>query len=220
MKNKSIKTYILRIIKNRYKSRSEFKPSIYWADFAKNFRYVYDLSAVELKRIRHHTFHLTSDSYLSYYFASEDFKSIILKGYNFFIKIGKLALIDEGKDGIGVNTKFGIISHDLVRYLGVVCDLFVAGVFNKKKSIIMEIGGGYGGLARSILINNSKSSYFIIDLEESLFFSYIYLSNKFGAQKVHLVKKILKPYQILSGHIYIVPQSKIKFIDEIHFNLV
>ena len=38
MKNKSIKTYILGLIKERYKSHSKFKPSIYWADFAKNFR--------------------------------------------------------------------------------------------------------------------------------------------------------------------------------------
>jgi hypothetical protein len=221
MKNKSVKTYISRIIKNRYKSHSKFKPSIYWADFSRNFRYVYNLSAAELKRIRYHTFHLTSDSYLSYYFASKDFKLTILKGYNFFIKKGKLALIDEGRDGIGVNTKFGLISHDLVRYLGVVCDLLDADVFNKKqKSLILEIGGGYGGLARSILINNSNSSYFIIDLEETLFFSAIYLSNKFGASKVHLINKTLKPNQILSGHIYIVPQSKIKFIDDIHFNLV
>lgn len=215
----SIKKYVLSAIAERAHSTPELGPSEYWIDFARNFRYVYDLSERELNRIRFHTYHLTSDSYLTYYFADESFKNLLRSGYRHFVNRYQLDLLEEGEDGIGVETEFGRISHDLLRYLGVTSDLIDAGLLDRdtQKSVI-EIGGGYGGLARAHLTHNSKVSYFICDLEETTFFSAVYLSKHFGAPKVHLVERMLKTSDVEHGHVYIVPQSKIEYLDELQFD--
>lgn len=216
--NKLIKKYVLSAIAERAHSTPELIPSEYWIDFARNFRYVYDLSEEELSRIRFHTYHLTSDSYLTYYFADESFKNLLRSGYRYFVDRHQLDFLEEGKDGIGVETEFGRISHDLIRYVGVICDLIDAGLLDREThKAVIEIGGGYGGLARAHLTHNPKTSYFICDLEETIFFSAVYLSKYFGAHKVHLVERTLKNSDIEHGHVYIVPQSKIEYLDELQF---
>lgn len=214
-----IKKYVLRAIAERAKSTPELIPSEYWMDFACNFRYVYDLSDAELNRIRFHTYHLTSDSYLTYYFADESFKHLLRSGYRHFLDRNQLDLLDEGNDGIGVVTEFGRISHDLLRYLGVTNDLIDASLLERETpGTVIEIGGGYGGLARAHLTHNPKTTYFICDLEETLFFSAVYLSKHLGAHKVHLVESKLKSSEVEQGHVYIVPQSKIEYLDELQFD--
>lgn len=215
----SIRKYVQSAIAERAHSTPELIPSEYWIDFARNFRYVYDLTEKELNRIRFHTDHLTSDSYLTYYFADESFKNLLISGYRYFAERNQFDFLEEGEDGIGVETEFGRISHDLLRYLGVISDLIDAGLLDRDTpKAVVEIGGGYGGLARAHLTYNSKISYFICDLEETIFFSAVYLSKHFGAHKVHLVENILKSSDIEHGHVYIVPQSKIEYLDELQFD--
>lgn len=48
---------------------------------------------------------------------------------------------------------------------------------------ILEIGAGYGALAREILLENNNLKYVIIDLPESLLCSYSYLSLEFPNKK-------------------------------------
>jgi hypothetical protein len=216
---KPIKKYVLRAIAERAHSTPDLVPSEYWTDFARNFRYVYDLGDEELNRIRFHTYHLTSDSYLTYYFAEEAFRNLLRSGYRHFVGRNQLELIEEGEDGIGVKTEYGRISHDLLRYLGVITDLVDASLLdrNTPRSVI-ELGGGYGGLARAHLTHSPQTSYFICDLEETIFFSAVYLSKHFGEQKVHLVEGRLKSSDVKQGHVYIVPQSKIEYLDELRFD--
>lgn len=216
---KQIKKYVLRSIAERVHSTPDLVPSEYWTDFARNFRYVYDLDDEELNRIRFHTYHLTSDSYLTYYFADEAFKNLLRSGYQHFVDRNQLELIEEGEDGIGVKTEYGRISHDLLRYLGVTNDLIDAGLLdrNTPRSAV-ELGGGYGGLARAHLTHNPHTSYFICDLEETIFFSAVYLSKHFGAHRVHLVERRLKSSEVEQGNVYIVPQSKIEYLDELRFD--
>ena len=215
----AVKLYVLKAIDERTRYSPELVPSEYWLDFARNFRYVYDLGEEELNRIRYHTYHLTSDSYLTYYFADESFKNLLTEGYRHFVVRNHLNPHQEGKDGIGVETEFGRISHDLLRYLGVISDLFNAGFLNTDtaKSVI-EIGGGYGGLARAYINQNAKTTYFICDLEETIFFSAVYLSKHLGIDRVHMVEKTLKYSEIEPGHVYITPQSKIELLKELHFD--
>lgn len=215
----SIKKYVLSAIVERSHSIPELIPSAYWIDFSRNFRYVYDLSAEELHRIRFHTYHLTSDSYLTYYFADEGFKNLLIRGYRHFNNLNDPDLLGEGDDGIGVDTMFGRISHDLLRYLGVRSDLVDAGLLDRETpKVVIEIGGGYGGLARALLTYNPKYTYFICDLEETIFFSAVYLTKHLGTHKVHLIDKLLKGSDIEQGHVYIVPQSKIEYLNELQFD--
>lgn len=215
----SIKKYVLSAIAERAHGTSELIPSAYWIDFSRNFRYVYELNEEELDRIRFHTYHLTSDSYLTYYFADEGFKNLLVRGYRHFNNRNDSVSLAEGDDGIGVDTIFGRISHDLLRYLGVRSDLVDAGLLDRETpKVVIEIGGGYGGLARALLTYNPKYTYFICDLEETIFFSAVYLTKHLGAHKVHLVDKLINVADIQQGHVYIVPQSKIEYINQLQFD--
>lgn len=215
----AIKQYVFRAIENRTSKRQELVPSAYWIDFARNFSYVFDLTEKELNRIRFHTYHLTSDIYLTYYFAGEPLKSLLETGYRYFTSEYKFNSLEEGADGIGIETEFGRISHDLLRYLGVASDCISAGMLDSKMpKVVLELGGGYGGLARAHLSHNSKVAYFICDLEETIFFSAVYLSKHIGNDNVHLVESTIKSSEVKQGHIYIVAQSEIECLDEMFFD--
>lgn len=214
-----VREFVLRVIATRSELHANRVPSIYWTDFAKNFRYVYDLSPAELLRIRYHTYHLTSDSYLTYYFADDAYREILAKGYRFFMEGADLVPMEEGEHGIGVETVHGRISHDLLRYLGVMSDIKHAGLFaTTGYDVVLEIGGGYGGLARAHLMQVPDASYVICDLEETIFFSATYLGNLIGADKIHLVDSNLSNEELRPGHVYIVPQSRIELLDGMQAN--
>ena len=53
----------------------------------------------------------------------------------------------------------------------------------KNNSVILEIGGGFGSLAR-IIINDKKCKYFLIDLPEANLMSNYYLQNYFPEKKI------------------------------------
>jgi hypothetical protein len=165
------------MVSKRVESSGNLRPSKYWEDFASNFSYVYDLNDAELQRIRYHTYYLTSDIYLTYYFADSEFINLLRTGYVHFVRGANIKAKAEGTNGIGVQVENGKASHDLLRYLGVIYDIIKANIFSQNTpTSILVIGGGYGGLARSCLFHNPSVSYVICDLEETLFFSSFSLS--------------------------------------------
>jgi hypothetical protein len=82
------------------------------------------------------------------------------------------------------------------------------------------LGGGYGGLARVHLTQLASSSYIICDLEETLFFSAVYLSNCFGDDRVHFVDSMLLKDSLQPGNVYLVPQSQINLLENLYFDYV
>ena len=57
--------------------------------------------------------------------------------------------------------------------------------FSKNKiNLICEIGGGFGGLATMIMLEQTNLKYFLIDLPETNLLSHYYLSNTFPDKKI------------------------------------
>jgi putative sugar O-methyltransferase len=94
-----------------------------------------------------------------------------------------------------VGWQFGgkLVNHDTVAYLERLALLYRAGLldkesrnslFNLRQPRILEIGGGYGGLAYFIKQVLPKSRYTIVDLPESLAFSGAYLAALFHRQDI------------------------------------
>lgn len=195
------------------------KPSDYWADFCNYFEYVFKLDDDELKYIRRHTYHLTSDIYQRYYFASKEYKQLILSGFDLFSGLLGGFVYDETEYGIGVEGPLCRVSHDSLRYLGILVDLQESPFPLHAPQTVLELGGGYGGLARCLLTYNKQCSYCICDLEETLFFSFVYLSNMLGEDKVHLIEHSLDQSGMAPGNVYLTPQSAIHNINGISFDL-
>jgi len=212
-----------RTKKENKETNSVLGQSEYWADFCDFFRYVYYLPEWELRRIRRHTFHLTSDLYQRYYFADKGFRNAIENGYNYFIDQLDGFCIDEGTQGIGIKISDQILSHDLLRYLGTLVDLTKSGAIDKPTSTdvtqtILEIGGGYGGLARCIQKYKSNIAYVIVDLEETIFFSMCYLKEQLPEKHLYFVSN-LDTLQLEPNSIYFVPQHRFEVLGNLNFDL-
>ena len=197
------------------------RPSDYWGESFKYSEYVRTLPPDELKRIRYHTWHLTSDHYQIYYFGTDANKRCLLEEYDYLS--GMLegpAAFAEDDSGIGFDTDRGKLSIDLVRYLLVLVDLVRHGPISADgPRTVLEIGGGYGGLARLCMDFNPATAYVILDLAETLFFSAVNLTNAFGADRVVLCDRSGPPPSAEPGRFYLVPQSRHELVRPMRFDL-
>ena len=111
---------------------------------------------------------------------------------NLFVKeknnVGNIKKYFPYKGRIITNTEIKIINFylQIEKYL------------KKKNNIILEIGGGYGGLAR-IITENNKCTYILIDLPEVNLISSFYLTSHFPDKKFLLYTDYIKNEKINFG---------------------
>jgi SAM-dependent methyltransferase len=224
MKYDRVREYVRQLEDSRrarQKSTSEPPISTYWQDFSRYTGYVRELSDEQLADIRLHTFHLTSDIYLGYYLGSAADRQESMEEYEWLSeRLGGFRLA-EGPHGIGFDSRDGLVSVDLRRYLGVLVDLQEASAVRRDAcQDVLEIGGGYGGLAAAYVTYNARATYTILDIEEILFFSAVHLMNTLGPERVVLcsVDEPL-PASRAPGVVYLVPQSQRELLTDRRFDL-
>jgi hypothetical protein len=91
----------------------------------------------------------------------------------------------------------------------------------KKNKIILEIGGGYGGLANKLINNFSQSKFLLIDLPENLLLQYYYLTNLHPTKKIYFINtkeelNTIKNYDVL----LLTPFNCSTIIDDIYFDII
>lgn len=196
-------------------------PSDYWKDYNRFSSYVRTLPDHELKRIRYHTWHLTGDRYDSYHFIGRRQKRELIAEYETLLpRLGGFRP-HEPAGGIGADTEHGRLNSGILRYACVLGDLHSSGHLKRQDAWkLLEIGGGYGGLALMCLQFNPQLAYLICDLEESLFFQGVFLSLHWGADRVHPVRGEAGDWDALQpGHVYLLPQSRAGTLERLRFDL-
>jgi hypothetical protein len=142
--------------------------------------------------VRLHTYHLTGDNYQTYYLGN---RRGFLDFYGPWLATDGLPLehvLSEPEDGIGFRLEDGrFVSADIARFQRSVATLSRTGILaelgrSEHAPRVLEIGGGYGGLALHLSRILSGSQYFIIDLPETLIFSAIYLALQAAAKRLYL----------------------------------
>jgi hypothetical protein len=94
-------------------------------------------------------------------------------------------------------------------------DLIEAGLLAREGAPrVLEIGGGYGGLALMGLQFNPRLSWVICDLEESLFIQGVFLTRHLGEARV----KLGVPAAVEPGTVYLVPQSRAEELASLRFD--
>jgi len=198
------------------------RPSAYWSDFCKYSQYVRKLPPEELRNIRYHSWHLTGENYQTYYFAPEWVKQSVLEEYSFLRgRLKSDQVFNDGTAGIGFDSDHGRISLDVVRHMLVLVELCDhARLSSTSPQTILEIGGGYGGLASQCMTFNPRIAYVIVDLEETMFYQAVNLSNRFGAERVALYDfEQDRCPEIRSGRFHLIPQSKADALLTTRFDL-
>lgn len=172
------------------------RPSQYWSDFCSAFDYMLELPEESFAKLRLHTYHLTGDNYQTYYFGDPE---------TFYrrVNLGELTrdipsqyVLNEPPGGIGFRYPNGrFVSFDIVKFQRVVNTLYREGVFDElssrdgRRASVVEIGGGYGGLAHHLSNIVGESTYLLIDLPETLLFAAAYLSSLDRDKTLYLYDK-------------------------------
>jgi len=168
------------------------RPSSYWTDFTAFFDYMSDLSPRSLAKVRLHTYHLTGDNYQTYYFGN---RGGFLDFYRPWLATDGLPaehILSEPDDGIGFRLEDGrFVSADIARFQRSVSTLSRRGVLgeltrSKSPARVIEIGGGYGGLALHLSRILEGCRYILVDLPETLIFSASYLVLQAPAKRLYL----------------------------------
>lgn len=207
-------------------------PSQYWSDFCSYFDYLLGLPEESFAKLRLHTYHLTGDNYQIYYFGDPE-QFMAMSNLDALTKdIPSTYILNEPKGGIGFyydGDRF--VSQDIVRYQRVVSTLYRYSGLSKlssssnPRSYMLEIGGGYGGLAHQLSNICGNVSYVIIDLPETLLFSASYLSLLNPQKRIYIYDKTdfpefiqceaVAPYDFV-----LLPNYKLRSLIHLRFDLV
>ena len=84
---------------------------------------------------------------------------------------------------------------------------------------VLEIGGGYGALARIFKLTNSRTRYVIVDLPESLFYAHLFLALNFPDARIGYVADE-RPVDVASFDFLLVPVQRYMVLQGAQFDLV
>lgn len=179
---------------NSLPSNSLFRPSALWKNTNFFFNFLKHLPDSELESIRIHTSVITGSSILDFVHHPKRLASDYDKQHTFWAASQyeastkniptKYHLSEPApnwiSEQISLPYKKHLISNDLVRYQRFIANLYNLGISNyidKKigKTIILEIGSGYGALAHQIKKIFNDTVYILVDLPELLFWAGVFI---------------------------------------------
>lgn len=232
---KEIKAKIIAMLEERYAlehtGSNNASPSRYWSDFCSFFDYMLELPEEYFAKIRHHTYHLTSDNYQTYYFGNPDTFRRSLNLEAITRDLPSQYIINEPEGGIGHRYDEGrFISIDVARFQRVVSSLYRHHIFSElpsardEQTYVLEIGGGYGGLAHHLSRIIGRVTYLIIDLPETFIYSASYLSMLNPQKRIYLYDRESFPHLLRSGELgqydfVLLPNYKMQDLRNLRFDL-
>ncbi len=189
-----IKKRVLSMLSER---QQDDMPGKFWDDACERFRYLIDLPDEHFEKLRWHTFHVDGDMYNPYFYGhhrqrlKEKFEVLVRDVPTRYRLSAPQVLGEFGYD-------FGghIVNEGTLGAQHTVNVLLQDGLLPKlekkasrEKLSILEIGAGYGGWAYHFKRLLPNSTYFIIDLPETLLLSAAYLSLSWPHKRVYVYEK-------------------------------
>ncbi len=184
--------------------------SRYWQEEIAGFEYLFDASPVLIDAFRQHCYHLTGIHSYAYRDHHARLKNKIAQKLSMFGKEKGAAglCVPESAmlGGFGYEIKGQRYNADTLKYYENLIALNKYGVLDKlrqcsDRKVVLEIGGGWGGLAYQFKTLFPKITYVIVDLPFTLLFSSIYLSTVFPRAKILMYEKdtILEKMKDIAG---------------------
>lgn len=236
LKVEDIKAKVIGMLEERHSiennSAALVNPSKYWSDFCACFDYMLELSDKSFTKLRLHTYHLTGDNYLMYYFGSPEDFLVSMHWQALVQNLPSKYVLNEPEDGIGhrySDNRF--ISSDVARFQRVVSSLYRHNIFTDllgasgEKKYVLEVGGGYGGLAYHLSRIIEKVVYIIVDLPETLLYSASYLAQHYPQKRIYLYDKssfpeVMESSQLVTHDFILLPNYQLQALADLRFDLV
>ena len=183
--------------RNALPSNSPWQPSKFWQETSQYLSFLLDMPPHLLLDVRLHTGFLTGQPWYTHIhnpyslFTEDSDKETIplIAGYKHLTQeIPECYWASEPSqrpthEKLGVWYRGRQVTDDVLRYQYCITNLYNLGFFRdihdakENKATIVEIGGGYGGLAHQILRTHpGRFKYVILDLPEILFWAYTFLT--------------------------------------------
>jgi putative sugar O-methyltransferase len=172
----------------------------FWEKNWRFFKYMLSLNDDDLRMIRFHASLLSEDHPLKYWVLDRSHgadRIPMIQAYQRYTdglgeayRIGE-PRIEAAPEQHGVLFEGRIVNDDILRYQAVISNLATLGVFDhlaarNKRLAMLEVGGGYGGLAFQIAKIVRNVSYVLIDNPEALFLAGAYLALNHPTARIYL----------------------------------
>ena len=166
--------------------------SDYWEEELRGFEYMFDASPLIIDKLREHCYHITGLQSYSYR------KHHAHKGKRLEKKLRTLKAVDtkgiyvpeaHALGGFGYDIDGGLYNIDTLKFYESLIALSSAGVLDyirnsqKKRSLVVEIGSGWGGFAYQLKTILPEITYVCVDLPQSLMLAAVYLMTIFPESK-------------------------------------
>ncbi len=212
-----------------------FNLNLLWRNFESYIEYIRYLPSKYLVDIRVHSGHaFFSNNWAADYHDGHKIKSDdealdtkLVKKYLEHVKdIPKKYWCSESRSSeivsqIGIKYGDYLINRDIVKEQGCVSNLYQLGIIDlleKRDSVVVEIGSGYGQLAYQLASKiESNICYLCIDYPESLFWSSVFLTVNtiedsvfvYSSDDIHLeINELIRKYKYIMIPNYLINQLK------------
>jgi hypothetical protein len=207
-------------------------PSTYWSDFCSYFDYLLDLSPESLARIRLHTYHLTGDTYQTFYFQVG--ADAMLASWRQLVRgVPEEFVLSEPPGGLGFEVDDGTrrVNWDIYRAQMALNYLMrnwkpVPEVRSSPhRSLFLEIGAGYASTGYHLQRTYRNVGYIIVDLPETLLFSATYLTVLHGGGRLYVyragddLQALLEPTRVNDYDFILIPNYHLQTLRHLRFDV-
>lgn len=170
----------------RLMDAQETTASDYWTEELQNFEYLLDASPLIIDKLRQHCYHITGVRPYEYRSGNQPLRGFIARRLEALDSLGLVRLrIPEGPElgGFGYEYEGGLYNLDTVKYYESLIAMerggVLAGLAQTDQTVVIEVGGGWGGMAYQLKSLFPHIQYAIVDLPEVLLLSSTYLKAVF-----------------------------------------
>jgi glycosyltransferase involved in cell wall biosynthesis len=183
---------VLQMLRRGTDASVPVDPSTYWSEELENIDYMIEASPLIVRKLRAHAFYVTGIRPYDYRIKADT------KFEHFEARLHALRALDGGRlivpespamGGFGYTIDGQLFNVDTLKFYEVLVGMERAGVLpamrGLERSVVCEIGGGWGGFAYQFKTLFPRCRYIIVDFPELFLYSATYLATLFpGATSV------------------------------------
>ena len=208
------------------------RPSAYWSEELENIDYMIEASPLIVRKLRHHSFHLTGIRPYDYRTKDASRRQLFEARLAALRDLGGDALLvpeSPALGGFGYDIGGRLVNVDTLKFYEVLIGMERGGVLPAMRAIdasgrapvVCEIGGGWGGFAWQFKTLVPRARYIIVDFAEVFLFSATYLGTLFPAARMAFVGTAPTPTLAAAGdaELVFVPHTRAHEIERVALDL-